>query len=102
RHSATGSKAAMLYWRWFSRPRHPLLRALLAAFGAVLLIGLLVFGFFALVAFAFVGAIVAITRAVARAQTGANQQAPHAAAGGDSRVIEGEFVVLRNDAALKR
>jgi len=37
----------MFYWRWFNRPRHPLLRVALAAVGAVLLIGVLVFGFFA-------------------------------------------------------
>jgi hypothetical protein len=88
----------MFYWRWFNRPRHPLLRVALAAVGAVLLIGVLVFGFFALLAFAFIGSIVAITRAVARAGS-----VPHAGAqparAGDARVLEGEFVVLRNDAA---
>jgi hypothetical protein len=88
----------MLYWRWFNRPRHPLLRAFLAAIGAVLLVGVLVFGFFALVAFAFIGSIVAIVRAVARAGAGPNR-APTAAGAADQRVIEGEFVVLRNDAA---
>ena len=31
----------MLYWRWFNRPRHPLLRVLLAALGAVALVGIL-------------------------------------------------------------
>jgi hypothetical protein len=88
----------MLYWRWFNRPRHPLMRLLLAAVGAVLLVGILVFGFFALVAFAFIGTIVAITRAVARAHTGASQPAQRPA-GVDPRVIEGEYVVLRNDTA---
>ena len=87
----------MFYWRWFNRPRHPLLRVALAAVGAVLLIGVLVFGFFALLAFAFIGSIVAITRAVARASV------PHAGAqparAGDACVLKGEFVVLRNDAA---
>ena len=90
----------MLYWRWFSRPRHPLLRGLLAAFGAVVLVGLLVFGFFALIAFAFIGTIVAVTRTVMRANANV-QQTPPAPASADPRVIEGEFVVLRNDAALK-
>ncbi len=85
----------MLYWRWFNRPRHPLLRLALAAVGAVLLVGILVFGFFALLAFAFIGAIVAITRAIARANAGAAAGPAHA----DPRVIDGEFVVLRNDAA---
>ena len=86
----------MLYWRWFNRPRHPLLKLLLAAVGAVLLVGILVFGLFALVALAFIGGIVAITRAVARTPAGASQPRP---AGADPRVIEGEYVVLRNDTA---
>jgi hypothetical protein len=85
----------MFSWRWFNRPRHPLLRALLALVGAVLLVGVLALGFFALVAFAFVGAIVAITRAIARTHA----QAARAPQSADTRVIEGEFVVLRNDAA---
>ena len=85
----------MFHWRWFNRPRHPLLRLALAAAGAVLLVGILVFGFFALLAFAFIGAIVAITRAIARAHAGAPPAPTHA----DPRVIDGEFVVLRNDAA---
>ena len=86
----------MLYWRWFNRPRHPLARLLLAVIGAVLLVGVLALGFFALLAFAFIGAIVAITRAVTRASNPAAARHP---AGGDARVIEGEFVVLGNDAA---
>lgn len=88
----------MLYWRWFNRPRHPLTRAFLAAIGAVLLVGVLVFGFFALVAFAFIGSIVAIVRAIARAGAGPSR-APSPDGSADQRVIEGEFVVLRNDAA---
>lgn len=85
----------MLYWRWFNRPRHPLLRALLAVVGAVLLVGVLALGFFALLAFAFVGAIVAATRALARAQHASTRSA----AGADARVLEGEFVVLHSDTA---
>ena len=87
----------MFYWRWFNRPRHPLMRVLLALIGAVLLIGVLTLGFFALVAFAFIGSIVAIMRAIARAHAGSSPAARPAS--GDARVIEGEFVVLRNDAA---
>jgi hypothetical protein len=87
----------MFYWRWFNRPRHPLMRVFLAAIGAVLLVGVLVFGFFALVAFAFIGSIVAIVRAISRASAGVS--VPHPAGAVDQRVIEGEFVVLRNDAA---
>ena len=86
----------MFYWRWFSRPRHPLLRALLALIGAVLLIGILALGFFALVAFALIGGIVAITRAIERSHVGAHRAA---AATGDARVLEGEFVVLHSDTA---
>jgi hypothetical protein len=88
----------MFYWRWFNRPRHPLMRAFLAAIGAVLLVGVLVFGFFALVAFAFIGSIVAIVRAIARASAGPGHT-PAPAGAADQRVIEGEYVVLRNDTA---
>jgi hypothetical protein len=87
----------MLYWRWFNRPRHPLLRLALAAVGAVLLVGILVFGFFALLAFAFIGSIVAIVRAITRTHAGTAH--PVQSAGTEPRVIEGEFVVLRNDTA---
>jgi len=87
----------MLYWSWFNRPRHPLLRLALAAVGAVLLVGILVFGFFALLAFAFIGSIVAIVRAIARTRGGAVH--PAQSAGAEPRVLEGEFVVLRNDTA---
>jgi hypothetical protein len=89
----------MFYWRWFNRPRHPLLRILLGALGAVLLVGILVLGFFALVAFAFIGGVVALLRALARASAPAHTVAPMR----DPHVIEGEFSVIRNDsAALKR
>jgi len=84
----------MFYWRWLNRPRNPLLRILLTALAAVLLVGILVLGFFALVTFAFIGGIVALVRALMRANA-----APPAR---DSHVIEGEFSVIRNDhAALK-
>jgi uncharacterized protein (DUF58 family) len=93
----------MLYWRWFNRPRHPLLRLLLAAVGAVALVGILALGFFALLAFAFIGAIVALTRALARSHvsmTGAPQ--PHPAAADHPRVIEGEFAVVDSHSATPR
>lgn len=89
----------MLYWRWFNRPRHPLLRLLLAALGAVLLVGVLIFGFFALLAFAFIGSIVALTRALARTHATAATSNRPVSASADPRVIEGEFVVLDNDTA---
>jgi hypothetical protein len=88
----------MFHWRWFNRPQNPFLRLLLAVLAIVFVAGIVVLGFFALLAFAFVGAIVAVVRALTR---------PHAAPATASRmhdpsVIEGEYVVVRNDpAALK-
>ncbi|HST28998.1 MAG TPA: hypothetical protein VLK26_11600 [Rudaea sp.] len=88
----------MFYWRWFNRPQNPFLRLLLAVLAIVVVAGIVVLGFFALLAFAFIGAIVALVRALTR---------PHAPAAAASRVndpsiIEGEYVVVRNDpAALK-
>ena len=84
----------MLYWRWFNRPRHPLLRLLLTVLGAVALVGVLTLGFFALVAFAFIGTIVALTRALARSHVAATSAPqPHPVAD-HPHVIEGEFVVV--------
>jgi hypothetical protein len=86
----------MFYWRWFNRPRHPLSRLLIGVLGAVLLVGILALGFFALVAFAIIGAIVALVRAFVK-------QAPRTAASGPAEnVIEGEYVVLRHSAPIKR
>ena len=87
----------MFYWRWFNRPRHPLLRLMLGVIGALLLVGILVLGFFALVAFAFIGGIVALVRAFNRAGAGA-QARPSM---NDPHIIEGEFSVVRDSAALK-
>ena len=88
----------MFHWRWFNRPQNPFLRLLLAVLAIVAVAGIVVLGFFALLAFAFIGAIVALVRALTRPQV------PPAAASrvNDPRVIEGEYVVVRNDpAALK-
>ena len=88
----------MFHWRWFNRPQNPFLRLLLAMLAIVFVAGIVVLGFFALLAFAFVGAIVAVLRALTR------PRAPVAAASrvDDPSVIEGEYVVVRNDpAALK-
>ena len=61
-------------------------------------VGVLALGFFALLALAFIGAIVAITRALARAaHHGGSAAAAHS---GDARVLEGEFVVLNDTASL--
>ena len=83
----------MLPWRWFNRPRHPLARLLLAVVAVLALAGIVAVGFFALVAFAFIGGIVALTRALARshAATAAPQGRP---AADDPRIIEGEYVVV--------
>jgi hypothetical protein len=85
----------MLYWGWFNRPRHPLLRLLLTALGAIALVGILMLGFFALIAFAVIGTIVALTRALARSHLAATTAAPQPHPAADHpRVIEGEFVVV--------
>jgi hypothetical protein len=83
----------MFYWRWFNRPRHPLMRLLIGALGFVLLGGVLALGLVALVAFAVIGTIIAIVRAVGRSN------APKSAAPRRADVIEGEFVVLPNRTA---
>jgi hypothetical protein len=88
----------MLHWRWFNRTQNPFLRLLLAALGIVVVAGIVVLGFFALLAFAFIGAIVAIVRAL----THSRRPAVPASRVADPNVIEGEYVVVRNDpAALK-
>jgi hypothetical protein len=78
----------MSYWRWFNRPHHPFARVLIGVLGLALLAAVLALGFLALVAFAVIGAIVAIVRALSRAAT------PHPVAQRKPNVIEGEFVVL--------
>ena len=84
----------MLPWRWFNRPRHPLARLLLALVAMLALAGIVAVGFFALVAFAFIGGVVALTRALARSHVAASAAPQTRAAGDHSRVIEGEFVVI--------
>jgi hypothetical protein len=82
----------MFYWRWLNRRNHPLSRLLFGVVGLVLLAAVLTLGFFALLAFAFVGAVVAITRGFARLRPDTGSAPRH-------QVIEGEFVVLSNRAA---
>ena len=84
----------MFSWRWLNHPRHPLARLLLAVFGLVVLAGVLTIGFFALLAFAVIGTIVALTRALARSHISATQAPQPRAASDHPRVIEGEFVVI--------
>ncbi len=87
----------MLYWRLINRPRHPLLRLALALIGAAMLAGVLVLGFFAIVAFAVIGGIVAVIRAMSRPHTTA---APAQNDAGP-RVIEGEFAVIHDSRAVR-
>jgi len=92
----------MLYWRWFNRPRHPLARLLLAVVAIVALAGIVAVGFFALVAFAFIGGIVALTRALVRSHAVAAGTPQARAAGDHPRVIEGEYVVIDSHRAEPR
>lgn len=87
----------MFSWHLFNRPQHPALRVLLGALGIVLVAGIVVLGFFALVAFAVIGTIVAVVRAFTRSHGARATRAPIR----DPHVIEGEFSVVRNDPALK-
>ncbi|MEP6484926.1 MAG: hypothetical protein ABJB01_10790 [Rudaea sp.] len=87
----------MLHWRLINRPRHPLMRLALALVGAALLAGVLVLGFFAIVAFAVIGGIVAVVRAVSRSQ---HASAPSPADTGP-RIIEGEYAVIHDNRAVR-
>lgn len=84
----------MSYWRWFNRPHHPFARLFIGVFGIALLAGVLALGFLALIAFAVIGTVVAIVRAIARVGAPQVINASHR-----PNVIEGEFVVLPNRAA---
>ncbi len=86
----------MLYWRFLNRPRHPFARLMLALIGAALLVGVLVLGFFAVVAFCVIGGIVALIRAISRPQTAAPSPAQS-----DPRVIEGEYAVIHDSRAVR-
>jgi hypothetical protein len=86
----------MLYWRLPFRPRNPLVRLAIAVIGAGLLVGVIVLGFFALVAFAVIGGIVAVVRAISRAQTVQSPARP-----ADPQVIEGEYAVIHDGRAVR-
>jgi hypothetical protein len=88
----------MQYWRLLNRPRHPFARIALAVLGVALLGGVLVLGFFVVVAFAFIGGIVALTRALMRPHAAA-RPAPNAQV--DPRVIEGEYAVINDTRAVR-
>lgn len=85
----------MFSWHWINRSQHPAWRVLYGALAIVVVAGILVLGFFALLAFAFIGCIVALMRALTRPRQ------PAAASVRDPAVIEGEFTVVRNNPALK-
>ena len=88
----------MLHWRLLNRPRHPLARLALAVIGIALLAGVLVLGFFAVIAFAFIGGVVALIRAFAR-----SSHTPAAPSSGtaDPRVIEGEYAVIHDTRVVR-
>lgn len=80
------------------RTRHPLLRALSALLGVLIVGATLVFGFFVLVALAAIGAVVWAVRQFGkpaqRAAAGAGTPPPGSPPPPPG-VIEGEFVVVR-------
>lgn len=89
----------MYYWRWVNRPRHPLLRVLLAALGIVVLAGILALGLFALIAFALIGGVVALVRAISHPSPAQDDSAQPSSGASESRVIDGEYVIVHQDTA---
>jgi hypothetical protein len=87
----------MFGFRLHSRARHPLVRLLALAVGAVVLLVVLAFGFFAAVAIAIGGALVVLFNALRSAPQRASPAAPTAQA--PAGVIEGEFKVVRDTPA---
>ena len=77
------------------RTRNPLLRALGAVAGVVIVAAVLVFGFFIALALVAVGAVIWALRQFSRpaAAPGTSQRAPSAPP--PAGVIEGEFTVVR-------
>jgi hypothetical protein len=82
----------MFDWRRLHRPRRPLARLVLASFAAVGLAIIVVLGLVALLALVAIGGVIALGRGLARASS----RVP-ATTARDVRVIEGEYVVLRDD-----
>ena len=89
---------AVFHLRWLHRPQHPALRLLLGALAIVFVAGIVVLGFFALLAFAFIGVIVALVRALTRPHRVSTASTKPSS---DPHVIEGEYVIVHNDPALK-
>ena len=85
--------------RFHSRARHPLVRLLALAVGAVVLLVVLMFGFFAAVALAIGGAAFMLVNAL---RTGPQRPAHAApAAPAPAGVIEGEFKVVSETPARR-
>ena len=82
----------MFGFRFHSRARHPLVRLLALVAGAVVLLVVLAFGFFAAVALAIGGAVVVLLNAL---RTPARPAPAAPAAQAPAGVIEGEFKVVR-------
>lgn len=82
------------------RTRNPLLRALSALLGVLIVGATLVFGFFVLVALAAIGAAVWAARQFGKSaeRTATGTATPPSASPPPPGVIEGEFVVVREPA----
>ncbi|UXI69258.1 hypothetical protein [Tahibacter amnicola] len=89
------------------RTRNPLARAVFAVLGALVLAGVLVFGFFALVLLVCVGAVIWLARHLAGPRAPAATATASAGTPPPSRqtpagVIEGEFVVVDESATTRQ
>jgi len=84
----------MFRWHLYPRSRHPLVRLLAAAIGAIALLALLAFGFIAAIALLVGGGIVLLVKAMRASSAGASTQTsrPPPPPG----VIEGEFRVVHD------
>ena len=86
----------MFGFRFHTRARHPLVKLLALVVGAVVLLVVLAFGFFAAVALAIGGAAFMLINALRTTPQRPARPAPAAQA--PAGVIEGEFKVVREPA----
>jgi len=86
----------MFGFRFHTRARHPLVKLLALVVGAVVLLVVLAFGFFAAVALAIGGAAFMLINALRTTPQRQARAAPAAQA--PAGVIEGEFKVVREPA----
>lgn len=89
----------MFGFRFRSRAQHPLIRLLALVLGAVVLLVVLAFGFFAAVALAIGGAIFVLVNALRTPQRAAPAAPSAPSAQAPAGVIEGEFKVVRETPA---